>query len=98
MSELILAPESAPTETVGTGAVVEGSAPVLITEQEVLFATAAAVRPAPRTAGRRWWRIGRYVTATETSEPEGDRRIPRYVARRYSFIEDAAMARAMYRL
>jgi hypothetical protein len=96
MTETVLATQ-APTEDVsGTGAVVEGSAPVLITEQEVMFAT-AAVPPTPRT---RWWTaIGRlFITAKDASGSDGDRRKPRYVPRHYAYIENAAMAREMDRL
>jgi hypothetical protein len=63
-------------------------APTLITEQEVLFATAAAVRP-PTT---RWWRR-MFVTIGAAARPPQ----PHY-PRRYDFIEDARMAREMYRL
>ncbi|HEV7421362.1 MAG TPA: hypothetical protein VGO30_16135 [Mycobacterium sp.] len=89
MSELVLAPqqaqEFAPHESIGTGAVVEGSAPVLITEQEVMFAT-AAVLPRQRAADTRWWTaIGR--------------RTPRiYPPRRVGYLEEASMRREMYRL
>jgi hypothetical protein len=74
-------------------------APTLITEQEVLFATAAAVRP-PTT---RWWTratdvlasTGRrmFVTIGAAARPP-----QRHYPRRYDFIEDARMAREMYRL
>jgi hypothetical protein len=63
-------------------------APTLITEQEVLFATAAAVRP-PTT---RWWRRMFVAIGTAARPPQ------RHYPRRYDFIEDARMAREMYRL
>jgi hypothetical protein len=63
-------------------------APTLITEQEVLFATAAAVRP----PSLRWWRR-MFVTIGAAARPPQ----PHY-PRRYDFIEDARMAREMYRL
>lgn len=99
MTETVLATH-APTEDVsGTGAVVEGSAPVLITEQEVMFAT-AAVSPKWHIGGASWLSgITRlFATTKDESASDGDRRKPRYVARRYSYIENAAMAREMYRL
>jgi hypothetical protein len=100
MTETELAPH-APTENVsGTGAAVEGSAPVLVTEQEVMFAT-AAVSPTPRTTGTRWWTaIGRlFTTAEAASGSDDERRTPRvYPPRRYDFMEQAAMSRAMDRL
>lgn len=102
MSELVLAPELTTPDVIGTGAAVEGSAPVLITEQQVMFATATAavVPPTPHTAGRRWWMaISRlFATTKDAGASEDDRRAPRYVPRRYTYLEDAAMARAMYRL
>ena len=93
--------ESAPDETVGTGAVIEGSAPVLITHQQVMFATAAAVLPRQRTAGTRWWTaIGRFFTAADDARGTDDeRRTPRvYPSRRSAFMEYAAMSREMDRL
>ena len=43
MTEVVLGPRTPANDAIGTGAVVEGSAPVLITEQQVMFATAAAL-------------------------------------------------------
>ncbi len=74
-------------------------APTLITEQEVIFGTAAAVPP-PST---RWWTratrvvavaMGRVFTASE-KDPRPKRR---HYPPRYDFIEDARMAREMHRL
>jgi hypothetical protein len=81
MTELALAPES-----IGTGAAIEGSAPVLITEQEVMFSTAAAVLPVATGSGARWWNtFGRRTTRV-------------YPPRRDHFMADAAMRREMCRL
>jgi hypothetical protein len=74
-------------------------APTLITEQEVRFATAAAVRP-PTT---RWWTRATHVLAgtarrmfvTTSAESRPPRR---HYPRQYDFIEDARMAREMDRL
>lgn len=98
MSELVLAPELAHQDVIRTGAEVEGAAPVLITEQEVMFAT-AAVLPQKRTA--RWWRaIARvFATAKDADTSGDDRRTPRhYPQRRNSFMEYSAMSREMTRL
>jgi hypothetical protein len=95
MSELILAPEQAHADVIRTGAEVEGSAPVLITEQEVMFATAAAVLPRRRTDR---WRtaIARFFTTTKDAD---ERRTPRhYPQRRNAFMEYSAMSREMDRL
>jgi hypothetical protein len=71
------------------------SVPTLITEQEVLFGTAAALRPPlPR-----WWvRLAvntRRVFATRAANQRPERR--RY-PRQLDFVEDARMAREMGRL
>ena len=77
-----------------------GTAPtVLITEQEVKLLTAAAFTavapPRPRLLSR--WIAGvRAALATRPDAEDIDR--PRDVQRRYSFLESAAMARAMERL
>jgi hypothetical protein len=99
MTEMVLAPQAPTKDVIGTDAVVEGSAPVLITEQQVMFAT-AAVLPKRRSGGASWLSgITRlFATTKDESASDGDRRKPRYVARRYSYIENAAMAREMYRL
>lgn len=77
-------------------------APTLITEQEVIFGTAAALSPPPT----RWWtRAARvlavilaaptrmFVTTAADSRPKR-----RHYPQRYDFIEDARMAREMHRL
>ena len=109
MSELALTPKAAQEGVVGAGARIEGTTPVpateqsarvIITTQEVMFATAAVV---PKRAGSRagWWTaIVRYLTtAADASAPDDERRVPKhYPPRRYAYLEDAAMARAMERL
>ena len=98
MSVEVSAQEVAPHGSVGTG-VVEGSTPVLITEQEVMFST-AAVLPNQRTAGTRWWTaIGRFFTTAEAAGGSDDGwRTPRVYPSRYYFMEHAAMSREMDRL
>jgi hypothetical protein len=91
MTEL-RAPFGAPPEVVEQRAgVTEASprTPVLITEQQVLFATAAAVPLQPATTGRRWIEAVR----TFLSVPIG----PNHPARN-DFLEDSRMAREMLRL
>jgi hypothetical protein len=100
MSVEVSAPEYAPRRRVRTDAVVEGSAPVLISAEEVKFAT-AAVLPNQRTAGTRWWTaiVRLFSTAEAASGSDDERRTPRvYPPRRYVFMEQAAMSRAMDRL
>jgi hypothetical protein len=77
------------------------SATVLVTEQEVAFATAAAVRTRPTTA--RWWiatisvvlgAIHRMVAAVASGAGPARRHYPKH----YTFLEHACMAREMDRL
>ena len=75
--------------------------PILITEQEVVFSTAAAVGVQPTTipwrvratrfiaAGSRWI----FRTSTADARPK-----QRYYPRRYSYLEHARMARELDRL
>jgi hypothetical protein len=70
--------------------------PVLITEQQVLFATAAAVPLQP--VRREWTRaIGAGVRAIFTSSTDAPRERKHYPARN-DFLESSRMAREMYRL
>lgn len=70
--------------------------PVLITEQEVAFSTAAAVA-LPRS--KPIHRVIAAVRAMFLSSAEDARPVPRhYPPRRAGFLEDAAMAREMRRL
>jgi hypothetical protein len=83
------ADRSADPSTVGT--------PVLITEQEVVFATAAAGVPQPAKAGRRWTEvIGalRAMVTSSTTEPRERRHYPA----RNDYLENSRMAREMHRL
>lgn len=101
MSEL-LAPFGAPPEVIEQHAdVVEATprTPVLITEQQVLFATAAAVPLQPTKIGRRWMAAVRAIRAslTATSSDEG-RPKPRHYPPRNDYLEDSRMAREMLRL
>ena len=70
--------------------------PVLITEQQVLFATAAAV---PLQPVRRGWAaaVGAAVRAMFTSSTDAPRERRHYPAR-HDFLESSRMAREMYRL
>jgi hypothetical protein len=109
MSELVLTPTAAQGEVVGAGARIEGdapvpitdqSAPVLITTQEVMFATAAVV---PRRTSSRtgWWTaVVRYLTtAADVSAPDDERHMPKhYPPKKYTYLETASMRRAMERL
>jgi hypothetical protein len=82
--------------------VVEASprTPVFITEQQVLFATAAAL-PLPATTSRRWVEvlrgIGAGVRAAVTSSDEARPKRQHYPARN-DFLEDSRMSREMLRL
>jgi hypothetical protein len=76
--------------------------PVLITEQEVLFATAAAVPLQPAKIGRRWIEAVRTVgtglrAAVVTSSNEA-RPQRRHHPARNDYLEDSRMAREMLRL
>jgi hypothetical protein len=80
---------------------VGGSAPILITEQEVAFSTAVAVpiRPAKTRPGAAptvgvLAALHRMVSRLTSEEPAPRR----YYSNHYDFVEEAAMAREMYRL
>jgi hypothetical protein len=93
---------SAPHEMPDTVAVVEPvteevtQTPVLITEQEVVLSTAAAVRVRPANARRGLIAVLRGIFVNSTANAEKPRR--HYPPRRDSYLEHAAMAREMYRL
>jgi len=75
--------------------------PILITEQEVAFSTAAALGVEPRTS--RWrTRATRVIVATprrmSLTSMANSRRPQRYYPRRYDFLEHAHMAHEMHRL
>jgi hypothetical protein len=68
---------------------------VLITTQQVVFSTAAAVGIRRENIGGRLVATMRrmFATSTDTSHPR-----PEYCPRRYEFLEHALMAREMERL
>jgi hypothetical protein len=104
MSELH-APFGAPPEVVEQPAdVVEVSprTPVLITEQQVQFATAAAVPLQPAKTSRRWTETARAIGASlraafATSSNDARPKRQHYPSRN-DFLEDSRMAREMLRL
>ena len=102
MSEL-LAPFGAPPE-VELAEVVEAPprTPVLITEQQVLFATAAASPAQPVRSRRRGLEAMRALAASvtalfATSDTDPHPK-PRHYPPRNDFLEDSRMAREMLRL
>jgi hypothetical protein len=104
MSEL-REPFGTPLETIEQPAdVVEAAprAPVLITEQQVLFATAAAVPLHPPKIGRRWAAtvraIGTSLRATVVTSNNEARPKRRHYPARNDFLDDSRMAREMFRL
>lgn len=56
--------------------------------------------PRQRAAGAHWWNaVVSFFTATESAPKEGDeRRIPCRAPRRYAYLDESAMRRAMERL
>ena len=71
------------------------STEVLITTEQVLFSTAAAAGVHRENTGGRLVAVVRRMFATSTQAP---RPRSQYYAKRYAYIENAAMARAMERL
>jgi hypothetical protein len=72
--------------------------PVLITEHEVIFSTAAAVAVPSKKTVPAWvglLRLGRPFTRSTADERAAK---PRYCPGRYSFLEQALMGREMDRL
>jgi hypothetical protein len=92
---------STPTEPVDANITeprtIEAAAPteVLITTQQVMFSTAAARGVEPSRTGSRFGeRVRRFFAlASDESRPR-----QRYEARRYGFLENSVMSRAMERL
>jgi len=70
--------------------------PVLITEQEVVFSTAAAVPVRPAKTRRGLTAVLRGILVSPTANAEKSRR--HYPPRRNSLLEHTAMAREMHRL
>jgi hypothetical protein len=82
----LLAPVPSPDET------------TLISEQQVLFSTAAAVALRPAKVSR-WTTAMKAVTdAMSVLFTESRSPAQHYVARRYVYLENAVMGREMYRL
>lgn len=76
--------------------------PALITEQQVLFATAAALPLQPAKTSRRWTEVVRvigasaraaFVTSSDEAQPKR-----RHYPSRNDFLEDSRMSREMSRL
>ena len=98
MSELFAAPAETPDVVEDSEQVIEAVSqpPVVITEQEVAFSTAAAV-PLPRTKPTRG--VIAALRAMFLSSRADTRPAPRhYPPRRDAFLEQAAMVREMRRL
>ncbi|HET6734878.1 hypothetical protein [Mycobacterium sp.] len=98
MSEL-LAPFGAPQEIADEPSVDSPAVPtsVLITEQEVMFATAAAVPLQPAKAGRRWTDVIGAVRAMFVSSTDQPRERRHYPPRN-DYLESSRMSREMHRL
>jgi hypothetical protein len=80
----------APARTVGE--------PTLITEQQVMFSTAAAVAPAPGKT-RRWTDAFASVAgAVQTFFADSREPAQRHQPKRYAYLENALMGREMQRL
>ncbi len=92
---LAVAVPQPPSPTPSVGAESSESTEVLITAQEVLFGTAAARGMHRNQTGGRFGDILRRFFGTSMEETH-----PRHhdEPRRYGFLEDAIMARAMFRL
>jgi hypothetical protein len=98
MSELISAPSDPQDVVEEPEHVIEAVSqpPVVITEQELAFSTAAAV-PLPRTKPTR--RVIAALRAMFRSSSKDAQPVPRhYPQRRDEFLEEAAMEREMHRL
>jgi hypothetical protein len=98
MVELISAPDEMPDAVAAVAPVTDEvtQAPVLITEQEVVLSTAAAVRLRPAKTRRGLISVLRGLFVNSMAIAERPRR--HYPPRRSSFLEHAAMAREMHRL
>lgn len=104
MSELLtpFAVESEVVEQPADIAEASPRTPVLITEQQVLFATAAALPLRPAKTSRRWTEVMRAIGASvraafvTPSDEAGPRR--RHYPSRNEYLEDSRMAREMLRL
>jgi hypothetical protein len=104
MSELLTPVAASPDMAERLVDVTEASprTPVVITEQQVLFATAAALPLQPAKTSRRWVEAVRAIgaglrAAVVTSSNETRPKRQHYPARN-EYLEDARMAREMFRL
>jgi hypothetical protein len=104
MSELLAPFGAAPEVEHNIAEVVEAPprAPILITEQQVLFATAAAVPSQREKAGQRFVEALRafgasakavFATSGDDARPKSRKNPPRH-----GYLEDSRMAREMLRL
>jgi hypothetical protein len=104
MSELLTSFDVAPevVEQPADIAEVPPRAAVLITEQQVLFATAAALPLQPTKTSRRWTEvmraIGASVTAAFVTSSDEARPARRHYPARNEYLEGSRMAREMLRL
>jgi len=81
-------------DTQSTPAVEQSTdAAALITEQQVMFASATALAPAP--AKPHFWSRAAHAVFTR---PEKEPRPPKHYPQRYSYLEHSAMSREMDRL
>jgi hypothetical protein len=89
------APASVPTPTVA-----QPTEAALITEQQVLFGSAAALAPAP--AKPHFWSRAAHAVAAPVhamfDRPEKPRQAPKHYPQRFSYLESSAMSREMDRL
>ena len=74
---------------------IESQSAVLITEEEVVFGTAAAIPVQPTRIATRWLAAVRQMVAGLKAN---DRPKRRYYPRNYGFLEASCMSRAMDRL
>ena len=97
MKTMMSAPHGMPDAVAAVESVTEEvtQRPVLITEQEVVFST-AAVRVPPAKTRRGLIAVLRRIFVDSTANAERPRR--HYPPRRESVLEHAAMAREMHRL
>jgi hypothetical protein len=104
MSELLTSFDVAPEVVEQPAEIAEVSprTPVLITEQQVLFATTAALPLQPAKTSRRWTdvmhAIGASVRAAFVTSSDEPRPARRHYPGRNEYLEDSRMAREMLRL
>lgn len=102
MSELATTSSPKPESDVGTStaplAANSAEAPVLITEQQVRFSTAAAVPLVPAETGRRWTDAVRAAVRAMFTTSTTEARPRRHYPPRNDFLESSRMAREMHRL